>query len=120
MVTYFADGDTAGSRGGLQPAGVSVVAGAEPQIAFAVGIPGRNPAARRGDQAAAAAAISTETLRRLACFGTPEDVIKQVEAFAEVGVARGLPRLERGRPAGEIQTALGLGSVVAIETASRE
>ncbi len=58
-------------------------------------------AARRGDQAAAAAAISTETLRRLACFGTPEDVIKQVEAFAEVGVAR----VEFGTPHGRDEAA---------------
>lgn len=58
-------------------------------------------ARERGDLKAAAAAISTTTLRKLACFGTPEDIIKQVEAFARVGVKR----VEFGTPHGRDEAA---------------
>ncbi|HSM58246.1 MAG TPA: LLM class flavin-dependent oxidoreductase [Candidatus Sulfomarinibacteraceae bacterium] len=58
-------------------------------------------AAERGDADAAATAISTETLRRLACFGTPEDVVAQVEALA----AAGATRIEFGTPHGRDEAA---------------
>lgn len=50
----------------------------------------------RGDADGAAAAMSRETLCRLACFGTPEDIVGQVEALANVGVTR----VEFGTPHG--------------------
>ena len=54
-----------------------------------------------GDLEAAAEAISTSTLHKLACFGTPEEIIKQVEAFAQVGVKR----VEFGTPHGRDEAA---------------
>ena len=53
-------------------------------------------ALKDGDEEKAAATISSETLRRLACFGTPEEVISQVEALAEAGATR----VEFGTPHG--------------------
>lgn len=58
-------------------------------------------ASDRGDQVAAGNAISLETLRRLACFGTPEDIIRQVEAFADSGASR----VEFGTPHGHDEAA---------------
>ena len=49
-----------------------------------------------GDLDGAAGRISLGTLRKLACFGTPEDIVEQVEAFAQAGVAR----VEFGTPHG--------------------
>jgi 5,10-methylenetetrahydromethanopterin reductase len=55
----------------------------------------------RGDEAGAASAISNATLCRLACFGTPEDIIAQVEALAQAGVSR----VEFGTPHGRDEAA---------------
>lgn len=49
-----------------------------------------------GDLDGAAGRISLSTLRKLACFGTPEDIVEQVEAFAQADVAR----VEFGTPHG--------------------
>jgi len=58
-------------------------------------------ALKHGDQNAAANAISLETLRKLACFGTPEEIIRQVQAFAETGASR----VEFGTPHGADEAA---------------
>lgn len=55
----------------------------------------------KGDLAGAAEAISLATLHKLACFGTPEMIIEQVEAFAAVGVKR----VEFGTPHGRDEAA---------------
>lgn len=58
-------------------------------------------AVSRGDLETAATAISATTLSRLACFGTPDDVIAQVEALAEAGASR----VEFGTPHGRDEEA---------------
>lgn len=58
-------------------------------------------AIERGDGAGAAKAMSRETLRRLACFGTPEEIVIQVEALADAGVTR----VEFGTPHGRDEAA---------------
>lgn len=58
-------------------------------------------ASARGDLEAAAEAISIDTLRKLACFGTPEEIIRQVELFAETGASR----IEFGTPHGQDEAA---------------
>lgn len=40
----------------------------------------------RGDEQAAADALTEETLARHACFGTPEDVVRQIERLFDAGV----------------------------------
>jgi 5,10-methylenetetrahydromethanopterin reductase len=40
----------------------------------------------RGDMASAAAALSKETLRRFCCFGTPSDIVRQLEELFAAGV----------------------------------
>lgn len=55
----------------------------------------------RGDEAGVAAAIGNATLRRLACFGTPEDIIAQIETLAQAGVSR----VEFGTPHGRDEAA---------------
>lgn len=54
----------------------------------------------RGDMASAAAALSTETLRRFCCFGTPSDIIRQMEELFTAGV----DIFEFGSPHGIDQT----------------
>lgn len=58
-------------------------------------------ACERGDIDEAAASLSVPTLRKLACYGTPEDVIGQVAALAEAGAAR----VEFGTPHGRDEVA---------------
>ena len=55
----------------------------------------------RGDELGAAAALSKGTLGKLACFGTPGDIISQVEALAAAGVSR----VEFGTPHGRDEAA---------------
>lgn len=55
----------------------------------------------RNDAEGAAAALGRQTLRKLAFFGTPEDIIEQVEALAAAGVTR----VELGTPHGQDEAA---------------
>lgn len=50
----------------------------------------------RGDVGGAARALTEPTLRKLACYGTPDDIVAQVEALAEAGATR----VEFGTPHG--------------------
>lgn len=54
-----------------------------------------------GDGRGAARAMSPKTLRKLACFGTPDDIVEQVEALAAAGVTR----VEFGTPHGHDEAA---------------
>lgn len=58
-------------------------------------------ALERGDVDGAAGALSEPTLRKLACYGTPEDIVTQVEALAEAGATR----VEFGTPHGRDEVA---------------
>lgn len=58
-------------------------------------------AVARDDVEAAATALSRPVLQKLACYGTPADVIAQVEAFAAAGVSR----VEFGTPHGPDEAA---------------
>ena len=58
-------------------------------------------ACERGDEDEAAARISVSTLRKLACYGTPDDIIRQVESLA----AAGADRVEFGTPHGRDEIA---------------
>lgn len=55
----------------------------------------------QGDIETAARRLSTATLKKLACCGTPHDIIEQVAAFREAGVAR----VEFGTPHGPDEVA---------------
>lgn len=54
-----------------------------------------------GDTDAAIRRLSTETLRKFTCFGTPHDIIEQVERLEAAGAAR----VEFGTPHGPDKTA---------------
>jgi 5,10-methylenetetrahydromethanopterin reductase len=53
-------------------------------------------ALQQGDTEGAARALSSDTLRRFACFGTPADIVRQMEELFDAGV----DRFELGTPHG--------------------
>lgn len=72
---------------------------------------GESEAVRRalaeGDVGSAAQAISTETLRRYACYGTPEDIVQRLKELFEAGVDRFELGTPHGRDEGEAIELLG-------------